>query len=72
MNKNRSFTETYIEKYNKFVNDEVINLDEVLGRCFVCDKLLSDVELPNRTENQVTCLKDRNHFIEVYAGLFIE
>lgn len=65
----KSFSEADIEKYLKYTDENVIPLEEVLGNCFTCGELLSEVELPEGPEKKVVCLKDRDYFVEEYEEL---
>ncbi|WP_249872605.1 hypothetical protein [Oceanobacillus saliphilus] len=65
----KSFSEADIEKYLKYTDENVIPLEEVLGNCFTCGSLLSEVELPEGPEKKVVCLKDRDYFVEGYEEL---
>ena len=65
----KSFSETDIEKYLKYTDENVIPLEHVLGNCFICGELLSEVELPEGPEKKVVCLKDRDYFVEGYEEL---
>lgn len=64
-----SFSEADIEKYLEYTDENVIPLEEVLGNCFTCGQLLSEVELPGVPEKKVVCLKDRDYFVEEYKEL---
>lgn len=63
------FSEAEIEEYLKYTDENVISLEEVLGHCFTCGALLSEVELPEGPEKKVVCLKDRDFFVEGYEEL---
>lgn len=65
----KSFSEADIEKYLKYTDENVLSLEELLGNCFICGELLSEVELPEGPEKKVACLKDRDYFIELYEEL---
>jgi len=65
----KRFSETDIDKYLKYTDENVIPLEEVLGNCFTCGELLSGVELPEGPEKKVVCLKDRDYFVEQYEEL---
>ncbi|MFD1608678.1 SAP domain-containing protein [Oceanobacillus luteolus] len=65
----KSFSEADIEKYLKYTDENVLPLEEQLGRCFMCGVSLSEVELPEGPEKKVVCLKDRDHFIELFEEL---
>lgn len=65
----RKFNEVDIENYLKYTNKNVIELEEVLGHCFICGELLNQVALPQGLEKQVVCLKDRKYFAETFEEL---
>lgn len=65
----KKFSEDDIEKYLQYTNDNMISIEEVLGRCFICGELLDEVELPDGPEKKVTCLKDRDYFVELYEEM---
>lgn len=62
----RQFTNEEIKKYLEDINENVIPLQEVLGKCFICGIPLDQLELPEGPENQVVCLKDRSYFVESF------
>lgn len=62
----RQFTNEEIKKYLEDTNENVIPLQEVLGKCFICGIPLDQLELPEGPENQVVCLKDRSYFVESF------
>lgn len=65
----REFSEKDIEKYMNFVSENVLELDEIRGRCFQCGELLSDLQLPEGPEKKVVCLRNREDFVEEFEGL---
>lgn len=65
----RVFTEKNIKDYMKYVDKNVIELDEVLGRCFQCGEFLDEVELPEGPESKVVCLDNREDFVRDYEEL---
>ena len=65
----RTFSEVEKKKYIKFTDENVIEVDEVMGQCFICGELLSEVENPQGPEKIVVCLKDRNFFVEHFEEL---
>lgn len=64
-----NYTEEDIQKYLKFVDENMIELEEIQGQCHICGKLLKDLELPNGPENKVVCLKDVDSFEESYQEM---
>ena len=40
-----------------------------MGQCFICGRILTDVELPKGPEKRVTCLEDRDYFVELFEEL---
>lgn len=72
MQKNRVFTEEEISKYMDYVDKEVLELEEILGRCFQCGRPLDEVELPEGPERKVVCLKKREDFVAEYEELIKE
>lgn len=62
----RQFTKEEIKKYLEDTNENVIPLQEVLGKCFICGIPLDQLELPEGPENQIVCLKDRSYFVESF------
>lgn len=62
----KQFTNEEIKEYLEYTNENIIPLQEVLGRCFICGVPLGKLELPEGPENQVVCLKDRNYFVESF------
>lgn len=62
----RTFSEEDIERYLKYTDENVVPLEDVLGHCFTCGRLLNEVELPDGPEKKVVCLKDREDFVESY------
>lgn len=62
----RQFTNEEIKKYLEDTNENVIPLQEVLGKCFICGIPLDQLELPEGPEKQVVCLKDRSYFVESF------
>ncbi|MDN5412332.1 MAG: SAP domain-containing protein [Lactococcus sp.] len=65
----RTFTKEQIDEYLKFLDNDILNLDEFIGQCVVCGKLLSESNLPDGPEKEVVCLKDREYFVEEYSEL---
>lgn len=65
----KSFSETDIEKYLKHTDENILPVEEILGNCFICGEPLSEVDLPEGPEKKVTCLKDRDHFVDSYEEL---
>lgn len=65
----RQFTNEEIKKYLEYTNENIIPLQEVLGKCFICGTPLDQLELlelPEGPEKQVVCLKDRSYFVESF------
>lgn len=62
----RQFTVEEINAYLEYFEGNVIPLQEVLGRCFICGEPLDKVELPNGVEKKIVCLKDLDYFIESF------
>jgi len=62
----RQFTNEEIKEYLEYTNENIIPLQEVLGRCFICGMPLDKLELPEGPEKQIVCLKDRNYFVESF------
>lgn len=62
----RQFTNEEIKEYLEYTNENIIPLQEVLGRCFICGIPLDKLELPEGPEKQVVCLKDRIYFVESF------
>lgn len=62
----RQFTNEEIKKYLEYTNENIIPLQEVLGKCFICGVPLDQLELPEGPEKQVVCLKDRSYFVESF------
>lgn len=62
----RQFTNEEIKKYLEYTNENIIPLQEVLGKCFICGIPLDQLELPEDPEKQVVCLKDRSYFVESF------
>lgn len=60
----RTFSDTDIEKYLEYVNENVLPIEEILGQCFTCGLKLNEVELPEGPEKQVVCLKDHDYFVQ--------
>ncbi len=63
------YTEEDIQKYLKYVDENVIELEEIEGLCHACGKPLEDVELPNGPEKKVVCINDVDYFEESYQGM---
>lgn len=64
-----SFTEEDIEKYLKYVNEHVIEIEEILSRCHQCGQDLNKIKLPIGPEKKVVCTSDREHFMVEFIGL---
>lgn len=64
----RQFTKDEVEEYLEYFNENVIPLQEVLGKCFICGVSFDRVKLPEGLEKQVVCLKDRNQLIELFES----
>ncbi|PRY72886.1 SAP domain-containing protein [Alkalibacterium olivapovliticus] len=62
----RQFTYKEIKKYLEYTNENIIPLQEVLGKCFICGIPLDQLELSEGPEKQVVCLKDRSYFVESF------
>jgi len=62
----RTFSEKEIENYMKYVDENIIDLEEIIGRCFMCGQKLDEVELPNGPEKKVTCKECRDFFVEQF------
>ena len=65
----RQFTNEDIKKYLEYTNENIIPLQEVLGKCFICGIPLDQLdllELPEGPEKQVVCSKDRSYFVESF------
>lgn len=60
----RNFSELEIEKWLDVMDENVLEREELLGRCFACGKELAVVELPDGPEKKVVCLNHRDHFVE--------
>lgn len=65
----RIFSEADIEKYLKYVDENVVPVEDTLGRCFICGVTLDEAELPEGPEKKVVCLKNRDYFVETIEGL---
>lgn len=65
----KTFSESDIEKYLKYTDENVLPLEELENTCFICGQSLSEVELPEGPEKKVVCLKDRQHFVDGYEEL---
>lgn len=63
------FTEEQIDNYLKWTDENVLPLEELLGRCHTCGEFLNEVALPEGPERKVVCLKDREYFIESYEEI---
>ncbi|WP_271400973.1 SAP domain-containing protein [Salinicoccus roseus] len=62
----KQFTNEEIKEYIEYTGENIIPLQEVLGRCFICGIPLDKLELPEGPEKQVVCLKDRSYFVELF------
>ena len=65
----KQFTETDIEKWIDYTDENVLPKEEFLGRCYVCGEFLDKTDLPEGPEKQIVCLKDREFFVEGFAEL---
>lgn len=63
------FSEVEIEEYLKYTDENVVEIEDMLGQCFMCGRELKEVELPEGPEKKVVCLKDRDYFVERYEEL---
>ncbi|MFL4616628.1 hypothetical protein [Staphylococcus borealis] len=64
-----NFSEKEIEKYIEYVNEYMIDINEVKGLCHICGEPLKDLKLPEGPEKQVVCLDDLDVFIETFEEL---
>lgn len=67
--KMRIFSETDIEKYLEYTDENILSREELLGQCFICGQKINEVELPEGPEKQVVCLKDRDYFVKTVEEL---
>ncbi|MGD6770787.1 SAP domain-containing protein [Staphylococcus arlettae] len=67
--KPKKFNENDIEKYIKFVDENMIEIGELEGHCHSCGKLLDEIDLPEGPEKKVVCLNCLDWFIERYEEL---
>lgn len=67
--KPKKFNENDIEKYIKFVDENMIEIGEIEGHCHSCGKLLDEIDLPEGPEKKVVCLNCLDWFIEQYEEL---
>ena len=65
----REFSESDVEKYLEYTDQNVIQTKELLGQCFICGIKLSETETPEGPEKRVVCLKDRDYFVEGFEEL---
>ncbi|HGO3756910.1 hypothetical protein AAFL23_12145 [Staphylococcus lugdunensis] len=65
----RNFSEKEIDKYIKFVDEEMIDISEIQGQCHICGKPLKDLKLPKGPEKKVVCYNDLDVFIETIEEL---
>ena len=65
----RNFSEKEIEKYIKYFDENMIDINEVKGFCHICGKPLKGSELPKGAEKRVVCLEDLDVFIEIFTEL---
>lgn len=63
------FSEADIERYLEYTDENVLKREEILGHCFVCGTELDEVELPKGPEQMIVCLRDRDHFVELFEEL---
>lgn len=65
----RTFSEREIEDYLEYMDKNIIDLEEILGRCFTCGSPLDTVKLPDGPEKKVVCLGCRDSFVEQFEEL---
>lgn len=63
----RNFSEKEIEKYIKYFDENMVDINEVKGFCHIGGKSLKDSELPKGAEKRVVCLEDLDVFIEIFT-----
>lgn len=62
----RHFNKKQIEEYLQYMVENVLELDELIGRCIICGESLSEGALPKGPEMKLVCLKHREHFVKDY------
>ncbi|KAA1042495.1 hypothetical protein ERX35_001025 [Macrococcus equipercicus] len=65
----RIFTKNEIEKWINYTDENVLEKEEFLGRCYVCGRFLKNTELPIGPERKVVCSNDREFFEIEYKEL---
>lgn len=65
----REFSEQDIENYIKYIDENVIDFEEIEGHCFQCGKLLNEVPVPQGPEGKVVCLLNRPEFTKEFEEI---
>ena len=65
----RRLTEAEVNKYLQWTDRNVISLEELKGRCFICGRFLADTDLPDGPEKVCVCKECLPHLIESYEEL---
>lgn len=65
----REFSKQDIENYITYINENVIDFEEIEGHCFQCGKLLDEVEVPQGPEKKVVCLLNRPDFLKEFKEI---